>query len=54
MPSFSIAPASARMPSPEAFSERKSSSMTTTGKRNFIAEVLSGRRGRPRGARRYA
>ena len=33
MPSFSIADASARMPSPEVFSERKSSSMMTMGKR---------------------
>src|SRR5262245_21732576 len=32
MPSFSIADASARMPRPEAFSERKSSSMMTMGK----------------------
>src|SRR5690349_16757837 len=30
-PSFSIAAASARMPMPEAFSERKSSSMMTIG-----------------------
>ena len=36
MPSFSIALASARMPSPEVFSERKSSSMMTMGKRNFM------------------
>src|SRR5262245_62533450 len=39
MPSFSIAEASARMPSPEVFSERKSSSMMTMGKwkRNIVA-----------------
>src|SRR5437867_301896 len=36
MPSFSMAAASARMPRPEAFSERKSSSMITRGKRNFM------------------
>src|ERR1700687_3926916 len=39
MPSFSIAAASARRPSPEVFSERKSSSMMTTGKRNFMDAV---------------
>ena len=37
MPSFSIASASARMPSRDVFSERKSSSMMTMGKRNFMA-----------------
>src|SRR3990172_9855134 len=36
MPSSSIALASARMPSPLAFSERKSSSMMMTGNLNFI------------------
>jgi hypothetical protein len=36
MPSFSMASARARMPEPEVFSERKSSSMMMTGKRNFI------------------
>src|SRR5471030_3015120 len=36
MPSSSIAFASARMPRPLVFSERKSSSMMTMGKRNFM------------------
>src|SRR3990172_9704862 len=36
MPSSSIALARARMPRPLVFSERKSSSMMTMGKRNFI------------------
>src|SRR5450830_2095978 len=36
MPSFSIASARARMPRPDVFSERKSSSMMTIGKRNFM------------------
>src|SRR4051794_16213245 len=36
MPSFSMASASARMPRPDVFSERKSSSMMTIGKRNFM------------------
>ncbi len=40
MPSFSIAAASARMPRPDVFSERKSSSMMTMGKRNFIQLLL--------------
>ena len=44
MPSFSIAAASARMPSPDVFSERKSSSMMTIGKRNFIGVPVLGRR----------
>src|SRR5262245_48171466 len=44
MPSFSIALASARMPSPEAFSERKSSSMMTMGKRNFMRAFGEGKR----------
>ena len=39
VPSFSIASASARMPRPDAFSERKSSSMMTTGKRNFMQRL---------------
>src|SRR3569623_229780 len=38
MPSFSIASAKARMPRPEVFSERKSSSMMTMGKRNFMRD----------------
>src|SRR5512133_4019 len=36
MPSFSMASASARMPRPDAFSERKSSSMMMMGNRNFM------------------
>ena len=40
MPSSSIASASARMPRPEVFSERKSSSMMTMGKRNFMAASI--------------
>src|SRR5689334_6619046 len=45
-----MAAASARIPSPEAFSERKSSSMMTTGKRNFMKQGSS--KGHARGARR--
>src|SRR5262245_1452632 len=47
MPSFSIAAASARIPSPEAFSERKSSSIMTTGKRNFMTPLRDRVPGRP-------
>src|SRR5262245_26137838 len=46
MPSFSIADASARIPRPEAFSERKSSSMMTMGKwKRNIVRGLRPRRG---------
>src|SRR5437763_613686 len=44
MPSFSIADASARTPRPDAFSERKSSSMMTIGKRNFIGYLRAAAR----------
>src|ERR1700682_1088226 len=39
MPSFSIAAARARMPGAEVCSERKSSSMMTMGKQNFMGAV---------------
>jgi hypothetical protein len=42
MPSSSIALASARMPRPEVFSERKSSSMMMMGKWKRILVVSSG------------
>ena len=38
MPSASMASAKDRIPDPEMFSERKSSSMMTIGKRNFIGD----------------
>ena len=44
MPSSSRALASARTPNPLAFSDRKSSSMMTMGKRNFMVEVPVWRR----------
>ena len=53
MPSFSIASASARMPRPDVFSERKSSSMMTMGKRNFIGALVC-RRGPPERRGLYA
>src|SRR5438034_193109 len=52
-----MALASARIPRPEAFSERKSSSMMTMGKRNFIQCSCHHPRGRAEkesGAPRHA
>jgi hypothetical protein len=53
MPSSSIALASARMPRPEVFSERKSSSMMTMGKRNFMVTGEGHRGGIRRRARSH-